>query len=89
MDVADIGASNEGVEGAKVGGNVHLFQFLDGSHDAAVVSVIGSTTSRGVCVRRGVMQVQEMNKDRKNLPLIEAICMPWTKLKKWFIKSMN
>ena len=63
-DGMDIGASNQGGKFAEVGGNVGLFQFLDGGHVNAAVCANGGMTNGGRCTRRVAMQYWcgELNK---------------------------
>ena len=52
----DIGSSNKGGEGSKVGGNVGVFQFLDGGHVNAAVCANGGMTNGGKQTQRVAMQ---------------------------------
>mgnify|MGYP006206789645 CR=1 FL=1 len=63
-DGVDIWSSNEGGKCAKVGGDVGVFQFLDGGHVNAVVCANGGTTNGGKCTWRVAMQYWcgELNK---------------------------
>ena len=74
MDRMDIGVSNKGGEGAKVGSNVRIFQFLDGCHVNVVVCANGGTTMGKSAHRRWQCCINVGNEiERIYKPPIEAI----------------